>query len=101
MIHTVCPRYIEGSETERKLLAVAYRSALAFHDRVPDAIRISFVSMGTGIYQWPLELAAEIAVGELSNSMFEETYMCVIDEATRASYQRASDALTASPKHSS
>jgi O-acetyl-ADP-ribose deacetylase (regulator of RNase III) len=57
--------------------------------------------MGTGIYQWPLELAAEIAVCELSNSMFEETYMCVIDEATRASYQRASDTLTDSPKHSS
>lgn len=94
MVHTVCPRYIEGSKAERKLLAAAYRSALAFHDRVLDAGSISFVSMGTGIYKWPLELAAEIAVGELSNSMFKETNMCVMDEATRATYQCAFDRLT-------
>ena len=44
---------------------------------------ISFVSMGTGVYRWPLELAAEIAIEELAKSKFETTAMCVVDEATR------------------
>jgi len=40
---------------------------------------------------WPLELAANIAVKALLTSTFEETLMCVIDEATRVVYQGALD----------
>ena len=89
LVHTVCPRYIDGQRDERELLAEAYRSALNFYDEVPNERSISFVSMGTGVYRWPLELAAEIAIKELALSKFEETTMCVIDEATRTIYQRA------------
>ena len=89
MVHTVCPRYIDGQRGERELLAEAYRSALSFYDEVPNVRSISFVSMGTGVYRWPLELAAEIAIKELALSKFEVTTMCVIDEATRTIYQRA------------
>ena len=89
VIHTVCPRYMDGQRGERELLAEAYRSALSFYGEVSDVRSISFVSMGTGVYRWPLELAAEIAVGELAVSRFEVTTMCVIDEATRTVYQRA------------
>ena len=89
VIHTVCPRYMDGQRVERELLAEAYRSALSFYGEVSDVRSISFVSMGTGVYRWPLELAAEIAVGELVASKFEVTTMCVIDEATRTIYQRA------------
>ena len=89
VVHTVCPRYIDGQRDERELLAEAYRSALNFYDEVPNERSISFVSMGTGVYRWPLELAAEIAIKELALSKFEVTMMCVIDEATRTIYQRA------------
>ena len=89
VVHTVCPRYINGQRDERELLAEAYRSALNFYDEVPNERSISFVSMGTGVYRWPLELAAEIAIKELALSKFEVTTMCVIDEATRTIYQRA------------
>jgi O-acetyl-ADP-ribose deacetylase len=89
VVHTVCPRYIDGQRGERELLAEAYRSALSFYDEVPNKRRISFVSMGTGVYRWPLEVAAEIAIKELALSKFEVTTMCVIDEATRTIYQRA------------
>jgi len=58
---------------------------------VPDAKNIAFVSMGTGIYKWPMELAADIAVKALLTSTFEQTLMCVIDEATRVVYQKALD----------
>ena len=30
VVHTVCPRYIDGQRGERELLAEAYRSALSF-----------------------------------------------------------------------
>ena len=89
VIHTVCPRYMDGQRVERELLAEAYRSALSFYGEESDVRSISFVSMGTGVYRWPLELAAEIAVGELAASKFEVTTMCVIDEATRTIYQHA------------
>ena len=46
------------------------------------------MSMGTGVYRWPLELAAEIAIKELAQSKFEVTTICVIDEATRTIYKK-------------
>jgi len=59
--------------------------------QAPDAKSIAFVSMGAGICKWPIELAANIAVKALLTSTFEETLMCVIDEATRVVYQGALD----------
>lgn len=58
-----------------------------------DAESIAFVSMGTGIYKWPLELAAEIAVKELAKSKFKQTTMNVVDRMTRSVYERAYNRL--------
>ena len=91
VIHTVCPRYMDGTRGKRELLSAAYANALAFYNQVPEAKSIAFVSMGTGIYKWPLALAAEIAVKELLKSRFEKTYMCVIDKATQLVYQSTLD----------
>tara|TARA_E500000331_G_scaffold49415_1_gene42474 strand:+ start:776 stop:928 length:153 start_codon:yes stop_codon:yes gene_type:complete len=49
--------------------------------------------MGTGIYKWPLELAAEIAVKELAKSEFKQTTMNVVDHMTRSVYERAYNRL--------
>ena len=89
VIHAVCPRYIYGTDNEEELLARAYSSALALYDKTNNANRIAFVSMGTGVYRWPLEKAAKIAVSELSKSKFKETIVCVVDEETKDIYQRA------------
>ena len=86
IIHTVCPRYIYGTPEEKNLLAMAYRSALSFKDKAPDASSIAFVSLGTGVYRWPLEVAAKIAVTELRKSEFDKTLMCVPDIQTKAAY---------------
>jgi len=91
VIHTVCPRYMDGQRGESEQLYNAYASALALHSQAPDAKNIAFVSMGTGVYKWPLELAADIAVKALLTSTFEETLMCVMDEKTRLIYQAALD----------
>lgn len=86
IIHTVCPRYIYGTPEEETLLAMAYRSALSVKDKAPGASSIAFVSLGTGVYRWPLKVAAKIAVTELRKSKFETTLMCVADEITRKGY---------------
>ena len=86
IIHAVCPRYIYGTPEEEHDLAMAYRSALSFKSKTPDAYSIAFVSLGTGVYRWPLEVAAKIAVTELRKSEFDKTLMCVADEMTRVKY---------------
>ena len=89
VIHTICPRYMDGQRGEAEQLTSAYASALAFYSQVLDAKSIAFVSMGTGVYKWPLALAADIAIRELLKSEFEETFLCVMDEQTRDAYQAA------------
>jgi len=91
VIHTVCPRYMDGQRGESEQFYNAYASALALHSQAPDAKSIAFVSMGTGVYKWPMILAADIAVKALLTSTFEETLMCVLDEKTRLIYQAALD----------
>lgn len=91
VIHTVCPRFMDGNRGEKELLTAAYKNTLAFYNQIPDAKSIAFVSMGTGVYKWPMALAAEIAVKELLKSRFKENYMCVIDEESRLIYQSALD----------
>ena len=64
---------------------------MALHSQVSDAKSIAFVSMGTGVYKWPMALAADIAVKALLTSTFEQTSMCVVEEKTRLIYQAALD----------
>lgn len=53
---------------------------MALHSEAPDAKSITFVSMGTGVYKWPMALAADIAVKALLTSTFDQTLMCVMTE---------------------
>ena len=87
VIHTICPRYMDGQRGEAEQLTFAYASALAFYSQVLDAKSIAFVSMGTGVYKWPLALAADIAIGELLKSKFDQTFLCVMDERVSDGYQ--------------
>ena len=64
---------------------------MALHSQAPDAKSIAFVSMGTGVYKWPMALAANISVKALLTSTFDQTLMCVMDERTRLIYQAALD----------
>ena len=82
---------MDGQRGEAEQLYNAYASALALHSQVPDAKSIAFVSMGTGVYKWPMALAADIAVKALLASTFDQTLMCVMDERTRLIYQAALD----------
>lgn len=61
VIHTPGPIWYGGDSNERELLASCYRSCLQL--AVDNGIRsIAFPSISTGVYCFPLEEAAEIAV---------------------------------------
>lgn len=61
IIHTPGPRWNGGDHNERALLASSYRSCL--QTAADNGIRsIAFPSVSTGVYRFPLNEAAEIAV---------------------------------------
>ena len=64
VFHAVGPVYRDGRHGEPALLAACYRTALALADeRCVETI--SFPAISTGVYGYPLEEAAAIAVREV------------------------------------
>ena len=61
VIHTVGPVYAK-SEDRSELLASAYRESLRVADEL-GAATVAFPAISAGIYGWPLDDAARIAVG--------------------------------------
>lgn len=88
IIHTVCPRYIYGGEEEKSLLIDAYHSALTVAEKL-DIRSIAFVAMGIGIYRWPVEVAAQIAVEQLSEPKISSVSVYVIEQAIKDVYLKA------------
>lgn len=61
VIHTVGPVWRGGDEGEAELLASCYRESLARADEV-GARTVAFPAISTGVYRYPKEPAATIAV---------------------------------------
>ncbi|GLW22219.1 macro domain-containing protein [Microbispora amethystogenes] len=60
VIHTVGPVY-SPDEDRSHLLASCYRESLAVADRL-GAATVAFPAISTGVYRWPMEDAARIAL---------------------------------------
>lgn len=94
VIHTVGPIYRGGNYREAELLEHAYWNSLQL--AVEHGIRsIAFPSISTGVYSYPLEEAAEIAVRTVTKFYKEhsEDLDCVrfvlFDSRTRKAYDDA------------
>ena len=61
VVHTVGPRWKGGSRGEAELLASCYRRSLEVA-RKAGAATIAFPAISTGVYRFPAEQAARIAV---------------------------------------
>lgn len=61
VIHAVGPRYSDGNRNEASLLESCYNAALQLAAE-RDVKSISFPSISTGIYGYPIDEAAQIAV---------------------------------------
>ena len=85
VIHAVGPVWDGGGHGERELLAAAYRNSLALAVEHHLAT-VAFPSISTGIYGFPIALAAPIAVREVTAALAAHpqlvcvTFCCFADE---------------------
>jgi O-acetyl-ADP-ribose deacetylase len=84
------------SFTQPALLAACYRNCLPLADHHGDVRRISFPSISTGVYGYPLEHAAPTALDAVRqyaedhpDSAIEEVLFVLYDARTLAAYQSA------------
>ena len=72
IIHTVGPVWHGGSRREDELLADCYRNSLALADQY-SIKSIAFPAISTGVYGFPKERAARIAIREVKNFLEGDT----------------------------
>lgn len=92
VIHTVGPVWQGGGAGEPGLLAAAYRNSLKLAAE-HGARTVAFPSISTGVYHYPKEEAAEVAVAEVSaflrdHPVPERVLFVCFDARTLAIYQR-------------
>lgn len=87
IIHAVGPVWREGTAGEPETLAACYRNALRVADEV-GARTVAFPAISTGVYGYPLGLAAEVAVTTARAADTDVTLVRFIafDGATLARY---------------
>lgn len=76
VIHTVGPVWTGGGKGEESLLASCYRDSLRIAGEIPDLRSIAFPCISTGVYRFPFERAARIAVECCAESALEVTFCC-------------------------
>lgn len=93
VIHTPGPIWRGGNKGEPALLANCYANSLALAKE--NGIKsIAFPSISTGIYCFPVDLAADIAIEQISiflenNPSFEKVIIVCFDEDTLKTYKNA------------
>jgi O-acetyl-ADP-ribose deacetylase len=89
IIHTVGPVWRGGDAGERDTFASCYRSSLAVAEDI-GARSVAFPAISTGVYGYPVEQAAEIAVAAVRSTDTEVTLVRFIafDSATLDHYTR-------------
>ncbi|MCC5476267.1 O-acetyl-ADP-ribose deacetylase [Streptomyces sp. NPDC059680] len=88
VIHTVGPVYSQ-SEDRSDLLASCYRESLKAADEL-GARTVAFPAVSTGVYRWPMEDAARIAVETVRNTptAVEEVCFVLFDERAYDAFAR-------------
>ena len=93
VIHTPGPVWHGGSRGEPELLASCYRSCLTLA-REHGCKTVDFPSISTGVYHFPLEKAAEIAISTIAEFLetapeLQQVRMVCFDARTKAHYDQA------------
>jgi O-acetyl-ADP-ribose deacetylase (regulator of RNase III) len=96
VVHCVGPIYEREGTDAPALLASCYREALALV-RAHDLASIALPSIATGVYGYPLDEAAPVAVGAVVDDLIATgapklVRFVLFDEPTFDAYQRATNA---------
>ncbi|WP_346857349.1 O-acetyl-ADP-ribose deacetylase [uncultured Draconibacterium sp.] len=90
IIHTVGPVYNGGNHNEADKLASCYKRSLEIAES-NKLETIAFPNISTGVYGYPKQAAAEIAIQTvqtyLSTSAIKKVVFCVFDEANYSIYK--------------
>jgi O-acetyl-ADP-ribose deacetylase len=93
VIHTVGPVWHGGTSGEPQLLASCYRRSIELA-AANQILMLAFPSISTGIYGYPIELAAKIAVDTVRSSvqkftLIKEVVFCCFSSGDLMVYERA------------
>lgn len=93
VIHTVGPVFSVGDDRS-ELLADCHRNSLLVADEL-GARSIAFPAISTGVYGWPIDDAALIALRTVSRtpSRVEEIEFVLFDDRALAAFRQAADSL--------
>ena len=91
IIHTVGPIWKGGQNNEAKLLKACYKNSLKLAEEY-KLESIAYPNISTGVYGYPKEEAAKIAVSTIQKKSkklksIQEITFCVFDEANHNLYQ--------------
>lgn len=91
VIHTVGPVWNDGRHSEAELLERAYASSFARALEEPSIRTIAFPSISTGVYHFPKDAAARIAVRVMRRheDRFDRIVACVFDGTAERLYRQA------------
>ena len=91
VIHTVGPVWYGGKNNEEEMLASAYRNSLklAVENKLTS---IAFPNISTGVYHFPKDLAAKIAIETVleflkNEESIEQVFFCVFDQENYNIYE--------------
>jgi O-acetyl-ADP-ribose deacetylase (regulator of RNase III) len=89
VIHTVGPVFAK-SEDRSHLLASCHTESLRVADEL-GARTVAFPAISTGIYGYPVELAAPVAIAavEEADTAVEEVRFVLFDDRTLVAFERA------------
>jgi len=92
VIHTVGPIYRDGQNNESNLLASCYKESLKLASKYKIQT-IAFPNISTGVYHFPKDEAARIAISEVtdffnSNNFPKTVFFICFDEENYAIYNR-------------
>ena len=89
VIHTVGPVYSDN-EDRSALLASCHTASLRVADEI-GATTVAFPAISTGVYGYPLELAAPVAIASVRNqyTRVEEVRFVLFDAAAYHAFARA------------
>jgi O-acetyl-ADP-ribose deacetylase (regulator of RNase III) len=93
VIHTVGPVF-SGSDDRSELLADCHSNSLLVADEL-GARSIAFPAISTGVYRWPIDDAARIALRTVSEAQtrVEEIRFVLFDERALTAFQQAAETL--------